>query len=541
MNRIEFYNRLDRFKEQLREKDELEHAGLDRSNDKKNTISWNNGKLVYDTGHTVSQNKNFKKRTPIAQGLSYYAKIDKYYPDGKARYFYSKDEWDAYNNAKNIEKKNEEEAKARQKFKEEQRAKNLNNAISSREAAEKAGQKTIKEENEKRASEIDNYRKNAEAAANAEADRYKKQKENILKEKTFEKTGIKNPKNSQEAEKFNSTKNQIEKEQYKNNENIQKTITTKDEIVKIKGKMNLLKNKGLDNKENKQMYNKLAKELEQKEKELKESREKFANTNTSARDAEIKKAYEKEQKRREEKLEEWKNDLKDQTSDYEKEIEKAILACATSRNTQFKVNNEMVDLLKEKIKERDPNFDGDIAKYVRPYVDSKSFGLIGDLLGLQVSDNKHISTVAKAFKEMQDDIKNEIENTSYEDANYSSYLTKLAEKKTTNKNKAISNEINNAKLAIRKIYNGDYNDNTFKLDESLMNVLNAKLEDLDGSYGGDITKYVRPYLFGKWIKDDVSYENVMKALDQLESELKTADKNSDAYGDFINKVSKILA
>lgn len=60
MNRIDFYTNLTKFK---KKDDELKHAAK----------------------------------------YGYYNKLDKYYPDGTARYFYTKAEWDAYQDGLNQE------------------------------------------------------------------------------------------------------------------------------------------------------------------------------------------------------------------------------------------------------------------------------------------------------------------------------------------------------------------------------------------------------------------------------------------------------
>ena len=51
--------------------------------------------------HEFYDNLNKFKALQHSTNLQYYNKIDKYYPDGSARYFYSKAEWDAYVEGKN--------------------------------------------------------------------------------------------------------------------------------------------------------------------------------------------------------------------------------------------------------------------------------------------------------------------------------------------------------------------------------------------------------------------------------------------------------
>lgn len=112
-------------------------------------------------------------------GKKHYQKIENYYGPGKTRYFWSKEEWDAYQKEKeamfkkakadvakrDAYNKNMEAAKAQSKEKAAERRKALLEANqNSRESAMKAGQKATMEEQSKRNEFIDSNRKNKESA-----------------------------------------------------------------------------------------------------------------------------------------------------------------------------------------------------------------------------------------------------------------------------------------------------------------------------------------------------------------------------------------
>lgn len=92
MNSFEFYSKLQKYKD----KNTLSHAGIPASYKK------------LATG--LNNMKNY----------GYYNKIDNFYGPGKSRYFYSKDEWDAYQREKN---RIYDKAKANQEKAEEERIK----------------------------------------------------------------------------------------------------------------------------------------------------------------------------------------------------------------------------------------------------------------------------------------------------------------------------------------------------------------------------------------------------------------------------------
>lgn len=123
MNSIEFYSKLQQYKD----KNTLSHAGIPASYKK------------LATG--LNNMKNY----------GYYNKIDNFYGPGKSRYFYSKDEWDAYQREKNrIYDKAKADAKARNEAAEAARPKsNVEQAQYARQQAEKKGQRETQRQQEK--------------------------------------------------------------------------------------------------------------------------------------------------------------------------------------------------------------------------------------------------------------------------------------------------------------------------------------------------------------------------------------------------------
>ena len=120
MNSFEFYSKLQQYK------DTLSHASIPASYKK------------LATG--LNNMKNY----------GYYNKIDNFYGPGKSRYFYSKDEWDAYQREKNamyqkakdeVRKRDEENIK-----KEMDKYKNVQQAQNARQQEEKKGTYAIREQ-----------------------------------------------------------------------------------------------------------------------------------------------------------------------------------------------------------------------------------------------------------------------------------------------------------------------------------------------------------------------------------------------------------
>lgn len=108
----------------------------------------------------------------------YYQKIDNYYPDGSARYFWSKDEWDAYQREKNA--KHAQQAEAERKSAGQQSSTSKANHLAEAEA------ETAKRKEEAEAAKIkeENIRKNAAAASNAGADRAASESKSVNAQKS---------------------------------------------------------------------------------------------------------------------------------------------------------------------------------------------------------------------------------------------------------------------------------------------------------------------------------------------------------------------
>ena len=123
MNSFEFYSKLQQYKD----KNTLSHAGIPSSYKK------------LATG--LNNMKNY----------GYYNKIDNAYGPGKPRYFYSKEEWDAYQREKNkAYDKAKADVKARNEATEAARPKsNVEQAQYARQQEEKKGQREIQRQQEK--------------------------------------------------------------------------------------------------------------------------------------------------------------------------------------------------------------------------------------------------------------------------------------------------------------------------------------------------------------------------------------------------------
>ena len=504
MNRIEFYNRVDRFKEKLAKEEELKHASGGRSFD-----THSGGKKFSDT--------------------KYYTKIDNYYSDGRTRYFYSKDEWDAYletkNKGKEIAKKNDSGREAAMK-----------NSYSAEQQRKEEQAKKEEEERKQREEAFnlekqrqENYRKNMEAAQNAEKDRYT----GVTKK-------VEAPKTREQAEKEAQQRELERQNSQPASAESKRIMELEDEIMKLTGKINLAKNreKTKPDVKNRNDIAKYEKEIANKQKSIENLQKQISKKNDSGREAAMKKSYEAEQERRNNAVKEWKKEAADDAKSKVTEIQDAVKKIYNDleRNTEFKIDNEISDLFKEELAIEDPDFDGDITKYIRPDWYGKYLDAIG---GGNAKQEDRVAKVNNALEKVAKRLYDEIDAADYDGIQYGTYLDGIKAKQNENKTKAITKDLAEAKLRLSQIYQG--NSNGFKMDESLMKVLNEKLQDIDATYDGDIESYVRPYLFGKWIKDDVSYNNVKKALDEIEKELKAADKNNDSYGTYIQKVSKILS
>lgn len=354
---------------------------------------------------------------------------------------------------------------------------------------------------------LSNYEKN-KAAGEAEADREKEKLENQAKQDKIERTKYKGVKNLEKKIKQDALK--------KWHDEVEKNRAEAEEKKK--------KEEGLEKWRNDIAQAKLQKEYNEKQIKVGNSIE------------EQKRKEETERKERNAKLEQWKEDTKDKVNDISIDIYDNIRRCSKDRSVTFDVDNPYVDLFKERLKQEDPDFDGDIAAYVRPYPGHGILGLVGNDLAL---DEKHTNMAKKVLQDLESDIDKVIDDRTYNEVKYNDFLEELKATQEKNRVKGINDEMKNVRSSIESMYNGD--SEKLEMDKSLKKVLENKIKELDPEYKrGNLYKYVRPYVLGKWIKDDDSYEIVMKALDELEKELRQANKNNGVYGEFINKVSKIL-
>lgn len=193
MNNYEFYSNLQKYQD-----NDIEHGlGTKIANGLNSAYNWAKEKV---TGKSDFQ-------------PTYYQKIDNAYGPGKARYFYSKEEWDAYQRElagyrqkadQDVAARNEqirkqeqmqkqnytnnrraaEQAGAQRAFNESSRGKLYNNSQSSREAAMKSGQQTISQQQKAAQAHALNRGKGVTQNINnhAEEERARKMKENAQNE-----------------------------------------------------------------------------------------------------------------------------------------------------------------------------------------------------------------------------------------------------------------------------------------------------------------------------------------------------------------------
>lgn len=237
----------------------------------------------------------------------YFAKIDNFYKDGTARYFYTRQEWEAY-----------QEGTKQQKWQEDRKKK--------KEIEQKSGMTGYDEWKK----EQDKIKKRQEAAektiANREAE-IKKAQENFAE-------------NNRKA---------LEQREQARKEAAEKTIANKEAAIKKSQdawREQMEKQKAQERKEAAE------KTLANRDAEIKKARENFAENN--------KKALENTNK---EKIDKMKSEV-DSLAD---EISKNIERCYENRGTAFTVDNDFVQYFKEELKRADPDFDGDLSSYLQPY------------------------------------------------------------------------------------------------------------------------------------------------------------------------------
>lgn len=521
MNRIMFYNKLDKY--------HLAHA----------TDEW---------------------------GKQYYNKLDNYYPSGKARYFYTKEEWDAY--------QREQQGKAQDNFKKQQEAKKLvsnSKPLSASDIlkikAEEAANNKLKETEElvKQYKQNENYTKNKEAAearAKEEKERYSKlHEENNPSPKTREEA---------EREAIKKEQERIRKAdiEAKKRPEIKALDQAKDELTKLKGKQNLAKNRGLDDKENKKEYDKLAKEIEAKEKEIASIRKKMADETLANRDKEIKEATERQQayikaeerrlkaeenaKAKKEAEEQGRKALKELNEKQEvinkyktasnTELDQQYTAtknlieqCNNSKDEiQFKLDNLLVDELKTEIASQDPEFiskwNGDLTNYLQPWNDGWYWFINGH------DDSGHGKIANDALEKVVNKYKTAIDNTTYDDATNATgtYLEKKKEEYDRQIESDITQDIAKAKLSLIKVHQGD--SKKFEINDSLKKILENKLEQIDEKYDGDLYDYIKPYFGLSFLPDNASYQNIEDILNEMEEELKSGKDPYGVYAEYYNNI-----
>lgn len=620
MNRIEFYTKLNKAKDEVRKK-QLEHSSTQNN--------YNSWFIKVDDYYGINQPRYFTKeefdelRHSNEYGKQHYAKIENYYPDGRTRYFWSKDEWDNYQKIKqsignreaaersatnktveNNQKEKEEWDKKKYNFtqttdnlkkrQDQREAQRRRNATAGRHLREDIEAEKKEEWNKKKYNfnqtvndlketqdKIEKQKRQNEAAAKALEKAEKEKWDTLKKQNNPEPKFVSTAETREEAEIEarnktieNNRKEKLEKDfenwKKEGEKNIlpsrKKLNKYTEELTKLQGQMNLIQNRKFSQEGDKQKYNELKKAINEKEQQIEKAKESLAKEreanykkNMASQEKamkegqkttieENKKLRESIEKQKAEELENWKKEKKAEVGNEMTAITRA-LSKAADGSEKFNIDNPYVDLLKEMLSEVDPEFDGDINNYVKNAPLHGILTNLGKLVGsaaepLKALDNKvfgqekHTDNVAEAIRKLSRAIIDDIDSTTYEDEKYDSYLNKLKKAKKEKTDKAITKDISNARLSLKKMYDGD--SKNLDLDPSLMKALNDKLAQMDEEYNGNLYKYVRPYLFNTWIKDDDSYDTVKKALDEIEKELRTANKNNEDYGEYIDKVSKIL-
>ena len=587
MNRIEFYTKLNKAKDEVRKK-QLEHSSTQNN--------YNSWFIKVDDYYGINQPRYFTKeefdelRHSNEYGKQHYAKIENYYPDGRTRYFWTKDEWEAYQRNKG----QDEYRKKQQQNKTVEQKSNMTNYSSwEKEQKEKEQKEKEQLEEAKRQKIVGVGNTREEKLRNrsyfdknkAAENEYEKQKWDALKKQNNQEPEKSTAKTREEAEiearnktVENNRKKKLEKDfenwKKEGEKNIlpsrKKLNQYTEELTKLQGQMNLIKNRKFSQEGDKKRFYELEKAIDEKEHQIKKAKESLAKEreanykkNMASQEKAIKegqkttieenrKLKESIEKQKEEELNNWKDEKKTEVDNELNKIYSAILNINNGNNKSLGIDNEYVDLLKEMISDKDPDFNGDLDKYITPVDNNNWFLEAAGLLGINSAasvavktlddahnlQEKHIELVKNIWKELKSMIKSDIDSTTYEDEKYDSYLNKLKKQKKEKTDKAITKDISTARLSLKKMYDGD--SKKLDLDSSLMKALNSKLRQIDENYNGSLYKYVRPYLFNTWIKDEESYETVKKALDEIEAELRVANKNDKNYGKYIDKVSKIL-
>lgn len=546
MNRIMFYNKLDKY--------HLAHA----------TDEW---------------------------GKQYYNKLDNYYSNGKARYFYTKEEWDAY--------QREQQGKAQDNFKKQQEAKKkistTGNAKTSEPVVSLVWKDEPKTEPSKKFAPVQE-----EIINEMEQPQFKLSQKDIDKitkdaiDKTIgdmtmktyerEKNIKKNQGNNPEAGRWKNTDERIKRD--KQIQEAQKRVAEKehpdtrsaegkrideleDELVKLNGKRNLAKNRGrgLLEKDNLNEFKQLTEEIQKKEKEVenlrkelsektvsgreasinksrdtfrelvkKQEREELARKNQEAQEASMKKSQDlaREESAKREAVNNYKEKSSTELDQQNTAINNLLDQCYNKRNVPFNIDNELVEELKTQIALKDPEFvtrwNSDIGKYVQPWVDSNIMFWDGD------KDDEHYKIAKETLNEISTKYKNAIDNTKYDDIpeNNQTYLEKKKEDYDRKVESDIGQDIAKAKLSLIKVHQGD--SKNFEINPSLKKILENKLERIDDKYDGDLYDYIKPYFGLSFLPDNASYQNIEDILDEMEEELKSGKNPYGIYTEYYNNI-----
>lgn len=499
-------------------------------------------------------------------GKQYYNKLDNYYSNGKARYFYTKEEWDAY--------QREQQGKAQDNFKKQQEAKKTaetkNNMFGysdwkkgqeQKEAAKVSQQNKLAEiNNEEKNKQAEIYNKNKNAA-DAEDDRqeYKVSRENEWnRRKAIQRTAQKNleknrliRKNKAAAEaegdreqaKIEAQKkaDQIQRDKYIGKKNLEKKQAEdkwKRQQEEAKKRVEERERRAQFAKEQEEAKNAAIKKSQDSFRELvkKQEREELAKKNQEAKEADMKKSQDlaREESVKREAVNNYKEKSSTELDQQNTAINNLLDQCYSKRNVPFNIDNELVEELKTQIALKDPEFvtrwNSDISKYVQPWVDSNIMFWDGD------KDDEHYKIAKETLNEISTKYKNDIDNTKYDDipGNNQTYLEKKKEDYDRKVESDIGQDIAKAKLSLIKVHQGD--SKNFEINPSLKKILENKLEQIDDKYDGDLYDYIKPYFGLSFLPDNASYQNIEDILNEMEEELKSGKNPYGIYTEYYNNI-----
>lgn len=477
MNRIMFYNKLDKY--------HLAHA----------TDEW---------------------------GKQYYNKLDNYYPSGKARYFYTKEEWDAY--------QREQQGKAQDQFKKQQEAKKTAEAKNNMSGYSdwKKGQEqkeAAKVSQQNKLAEINNEEKNK----NAEV--YNKNKNAADAEAERQKAKIEAQKKADEVERI----------KYEGKKNLEKKIAEdkwKRQQEEAKKRVEERERRAQFAKEQEEAKNAAIKKSQDTFRELvkKQEREELAKKNKEAQEASIKKSQDlaREESAKREAVNDYKKKSFTELDQQNTAINNLLDQCYSKRNVPFNIDNELVEELKTQIALKDPEFvtrwNSDIGKYVQPWVDSNIMFWDGD------KDDEHYKIAKETLEQICSKYHTAIDNTKYDDipGNNQTYLEKKKEDYDRKMESDIVQDIAKAKLSLIKVHQGD--SKNFEINPSLKKILENKLEQIDEKYDGDLYDYIKPYFGLSFLPDNASYQNIEDILNEMEEELKSGKNPYGIYTEYYNNI-----